>query len=183
VKVISWSTQGVGTDMTPDRIFAMIVGMEEGEAIEPVPTGWLTGLTMLGRRTKIWLLAAVIIGSNAITAWMLTRGPARPPLQLLPAYRTIAPEQAQRVIAEFAGNYETGRAAGDRRLQIAPDGTLHWALLGNDLKPGAVETLTATAAESKGRPVLVASNFGMIELKDPITLVYFGDTYRRTKAP
>jgi hypothetical protein len=75
--------------------------------------------------------------------------------------------------------YETGSNSGDRSLTITHDGRLKWVRFGAQRATAESYDLTAQAAESGGRAVLVASNSGMIELRDPITLVYFGDTYRR----
>jgi len=180
VKVISWSSQtGTGGEMTPDRIYAMIVGMESGDSARE-PAGALERfLGGVSPRSKVAILAVAILGSNAITAWFLTRPNAVPPRELLPEYRPVAADQAKRIFDEFAGEYESGVGDARRQLTIGHDGTLHWEKFGanetveEDVRP------TAQAAESHGHPVLVASNYGMIEAKDAISVVYFGDTYRR----
>ncbi|MBI4622477.1 MAG: hypothetical protein HY736_04545 [Verrucomicrobia bacterium] len=56
---------------------------------------------------------------------------------------------------------------------------MRWIRLGPDQTVAEDVTLTSQVADSRGQSVLVASNYGMIEMKDPITVAYFGDTYRR----
>jgi hypothetical protein len=178
VRVTSWSAQAGVENLTPERILAMIMGAEADTTQPPddASVGWWGGLSRGGR---IALLAIAIVGSNAATAWMLTR-PAPVPTSLLPEHRFVDRDRAQRMLAEFAGDFATGAAAGDRRLTIQPDGALRWITLGANGAAAEQTTLKARAAESRGHAVLVADNLGMIEMKDPITLVYFGDTYRRT---
>ena len=180
VRVTSWSSQQGGFDLTPNRILSMIMGMEEREDVgAPVLRGASDAGGKLSRRWRIALLALAALGANAVTAWMLMRPPPTPPPELFPEYRLVDAEGAARVLADFVGEFETGVDAGDRRLMIARDGTLRWTKLGPSQTVAEESTLTAQPAESRGHPVLVASNYGMIEMKDPITVVYFGDTYRR----
>ena len=178
VRVTSWSAQAGAENLTPERILAMILGAEADTA-EPPGAATGRGWSAWPRGGKIALLACAIVGSNATTAWMLTR-PAPVPTSLLPEHRFMEGERAKRVLAEFAGNYATGAAPGDRRLTIHPDGALQWTTLGANGAAAEQTTLQARAAESRGHSVLVADNLGLIEMKDPITLVYFGDPYRRT---
>jgi hypothetical protein len=178
VKVISWSTQGGGSGLSSERILAMIMGMEQEEG-SPNRGRRKTDADGGSRRWKIALLAVVVLGSNAVTAWMLTRPPPPPPPEILAEHKFVAPERGERILGQFAGNYETGTGDGDRRLTVGKDGAVRWTRLGPNQTVTEDFALTAKAAESRGQPVLVASNFGMIEMKDPITVVYFGDSYRR----
>lgn len=180
VRVTSWTTQEAGSGLTPNRILAMIMGTEAADESDGPASGAMgAAVGQLSRRWKIAVLAIAVAGTNGVTAWLLTRPPAPPPPELLPEYRVVAPEQAARLLANFAGDFETGGNPGDRRLTIRRDGTLRWVRLGPNQTMEEDLNLTSQAAESRGRPVLVASNYGMIEMKDPITIVYFGDTYRR----
>jgi len=178
VRVTSWTSNAGGSDLTPDRILALIMGTDEAEAAAIAVASVGSG-TSRRRGLKIALIVLAIVGTNGATAWMLTRPPPRLPASILPEYTIATPERAGRILGQFAGDYETGSAAGDRGLTVRPDGTLRWVQFGPDRSIVEETALTAQAAESGGRPVLVADNFGLIESADAITLVYFGDTYRR----
>jgi hypothetical protein len=180
VRVTSWSAKTGSADLTPERILALVMGHDaaEGEAA-PEREIRIVSFGGLSRRWALVVLALAILTTNGITAWLLTRPPPPIPASLLPPYELVSPEKAKRVFADYAGIYETGTGSGDRRLTILDDGRLKWVRFGPQQTEAESHDLTAQAAESGGRPVLVASNFGMIEMRDPITLVYFGDTYRR----
>jgi hypothetical protein len=179
VKVISWSTQTGGYDLTPDRILAMIMGMEAPEGAK-MTIAELSGTgTARHRALKIIGILLLILGTNSVTAWMLTRPPPPPPPEILPESTSVTAERAKRVLADYAGDYETRPGDGGRRLTVTKEGAVHWVLFGPNNTIADDEQLTSHAAESRGHPVLVVSNFGMIEMKDPITVTYFGDVYRR----
>ncbi|MEX2045351.1 MAG: hypothetical protein WD941_08360 [Opitutus sp.] len=179
VRVTSWSSNAGGLDLTPDRILSLIMGTDALEAATFAFEGHGGSGVARPRGVKISLLIIAILGSNAATAWMLTRPPPRLPTSVLAEFTLAGGEPAGRILADFAGDYETGAAEGDRGLRISPDGTLRWVRYGPNRTIVEETGLTARAAESNSRPVLVADNHGMIELKDAITVVYFGDTYRR----
>lgn len=181
VRVTSWSAKAGTAELTPERIFAMITGRDVEEVAAP-SGGRSVSFGGLSRNTALIVLVLAIVATNGITAWMLTRPPEPVPTSLLPAHTFVDAERARRVFADYAGVYETGAGAGDRSLTIAGDGRLKWIRFGPNRAVAESQELSARAAESRGRPVLVASNFGMIEAKDPLTIVYFGDTYRR-KSP
>lgn len=180
VRLTSWTSQQTGSDFSAGQIFAIVTGTEPpaeggGAAFEGVSAT----VGQLSQRWKVGLLAIVIAGVNAVTFWMLVRPPLPPPPELIPAYRLLQSEQSDRVLAEFAGDYETGGNPGDRRLSIRRDGGLRWVQFGTNRTVVDDVSLTTQVADSRGQSVLVASNHGMIEKKDPLTVVYFGDTYRR----
>src|SRR5205814_399039 len=128
---------------------------------------------------KVALLAVAVAVTNGITAWMLTKGPPRVPLSLLPEYTVVTDEPARRIFADYAGEYEMGGAAGDRALTIQPDGNLRWVTYGAGRAVAEEAAVKTQAAQSDGQPVMVAENLGMIAKVDPITITYFGDRYRR----
>jgi hypothetical protein len=177
VRVTSWSTQAGAENLTPDRILALIMGAEVEE--KPVAAANAGIFDRLPRSGKIALLAVAILGSNAVTAWMMTRPPPALPESILPAHRPIDAERAKRVLAEFAGDYAMGNSPGDRALTIGRDGKIRWVTLGAGGVVTEEHAIQAESAESRGHAVLVTDNFGMIEMKDAISVVYFGDTYRR----
>lgn len=181
ILVSSWSTRVTVGKPSPRQIVAMIMGYEEAAADFLPGQVENTKSASLARRWKLLLLALAVAGSNGVTAWYLTRPLAPPPRELFPEYRLLAPEQAGRVLSEFVGGYETGTGEGDRELTISPDGSVRWIVWGTGRSISEETPLRAQAAESNGHLVLVTDNFGMIELKDPGTVVYFRDTYRRQK--
>ena len=175
VRFTSWSLRTGGSDLTPAQIIAAITGEPLDERAGAGASGGSGGKPG-SRVAKVALLAAVILGSNGATAWMLMRPPPEP---MLPPYRLLDPEPAQRLFERVAGTYETGGTEGDRRLVIGRDGAVHWGKFGTN---GALvdDTLfTATAAESKGQPALFTTGHALIEIRDPVTVVFYGDTFKR----
>ncbi len=171
VRLSSWSLRTGGNNLTPQQIFAAITGAEETEIGDSTPaTGGIRK-----RHLKIVGLIVAILGSNAITAWTLTR----PPADFLPKYRLLAEEPGKRLLADVAGSYATGAEDGDYTLNIAPDGAVRWATLGEKGVVSEETRLTARPAESKGKPVLITSNRGVIEVRDNITLSFYRDIYHR----
>ncbi len=175
VRFSSWSVRSGGGDLTPAQILALIAGTDEAAA---APAGATAGAGDKRRRRRIWLIAFIaggVLGSNGLTAWMLTR----PAPDLLPVHRLLEPDPAQRLLERAAGVYETGQTDGDRRLNLRRDGTVQWFLLGEGKMVVEETTLSTVAAEAGGQPALLAGNRTMIEVRNAATLVYFGDTYRR----
>lgn len=175
VRFTSWSLRTGGSDLTPAQILAAITGEPLDERAGTGAAGG-SGGKRISRVAKVALLAAVILGSNSVTAWMMMRPP---PELLLPPYRLLDPEPAQRLFERVAGTYETGTTEGDRRLTIARDGVVHWGKFGTDGTLIEDTLFTAKAAESKGQPALFTTGHALIEIKDPVTVVFYGDTFRR----
>lgn len=177
VRFSSWSTRAGNSDPSPEEIVAAITGTDVA-AMQGVATAELVGALRCPRRgLAIGLLAAAILASNGITAWMLTR----PPPDLLPEYRLLDADAANRLLSDTAGIYETGAAQGDRRLRLERDGRVRWEKLGDNRAIEEQTDLTAQAAQSAGHPALLTSARALIDIKDPSTLVYYGDTYRRAR--
>lgn len=172
IRFTSWSLRTGGSDLTPQQILAAITGSDEGRGGAPVAAGGRSGFP---RGLKIALIAAAILGSNALTAWMLTR----PPPDLMPKYRLLADEPATRLLAGAAGDYATGAEDGDYALQIFPDGKVRWVTFGEKGAVAEETLLTAQAAESRGKPALVTSNRGLIEIRDQVTVAFYRDVYQR----
>src|SRR5207253_507353 len=70
---------------------------------------------------KIAVLAAVIVGSNAITFFMATR----PPKTLLPPFRVMEDGPAERLLAGAAGDYVMS-PPGERGMTIKKDSAVRW---------------------------------------------------------
>jgi len=60
-------------------------------------------------------------------------------------------------------------------------GRVRWEEFGDNRAIRGGADLTAQAAPSAGHPALLTSARALIEIKDPSTVVYYGDTYRRTR--
>lgn len=178
VRFSSWSTRAGNADPSPGEIMATITGTEVAEGAGAGAAELVSALRRPRRRgLAIGLLAAAILASNGITAWMLTR----PPADMLPEYRLLDPDAAKRLLIDAAGTYETGAAQGDRRLRLERDGRVRWEKFGDNRTIEEGSDLTSQAAQSAGHPALLTSARALIEIKDSSTLVYYGDTYRRTR--
>ena len=178
VRFSSWSVRAGGCDLTPTEILAAITGITEIPATTN-GTASRGGAAKPRRAGLIGLLAAGIIGSNAITAWVLTSRTVELPRELRPIYRLLDPTAGKRVWERAAGVYETGQTDGDRRLTVRLDGTILCTQLGPRNTIVEETPMTAVAAESGGKPALLTNNRLLIEIRDPQTVIYLGDTYRR----
>jgi hypothetical protein len=127
------------------------------------------------RRVKIAVLTTLIIGFNAVTAWLLLR-PAPSPV---PHYNLLAETESHALLTKVTGEYETGVREGDRRLLIDPDGTLHLAKFGKNRVLTEEKTKTARGAIVDGRAALLTSDPAVLDLKDADTVVLYGTPYRR----
>ena len=180
LRFVSWSSpKSSVVEPTVDEIIAIICGeIEEGagrrEAGAPA-AGAGGGLMGWKRILAIAGLVVLVVGVNAFTVMR----DKRPPGNFLPPYRLLEPEPAGRLLTSVAGNYETGRAAGDRRLQISRDGAVRWIKFGADRAVAEEKTFTVQAAESNGAKALLTSRKSLIRIKDASSLVLFGDTYVR----
>lgn len=141
---------------------------EKEEAGGGILKGWM-------RVAAIYVLVVVILGVNVFTIM----NDRKPPGNFLPAHRLVEAEPATRLLTDVAGNYETGRAPGDRRLQINRDGSVRWIKFGPANKVVEEKTFTVKAAEANGTKALLTNKQSMISIKDPSTVILFGDTYVR----
>lgn len=129
------------------------------------------------RRTKIAIMAVLILGFNAATAWMLLR----PAPSLTPSYELMVETDSRTLLIKSAGDYHTGKEPGDRRLTINPDGMLRFAKYGPAQSLLEPRDRPANGATVAGKPVLITSgkNPVIVEIRDPDTVVCSGTTYRR----
>jgi hypothetical protein len=174
VKFTSWALRAGGTELTPQQMIAAITGEPLDE--RGMVAGGSTSKSRLPKGVKVALLAVVIVGSNAVTAWVATK----PPMTLLPPYRLMDEAPAQRLLTTVAGDYETGKEPGDRALSIKKNGAVRWTKLGPDRAIEEDETFATKPVQvgPNATPGLLADK-AVIEVKDPITVVFYGDTYRR----
>lgn len=182
---VSWSSsKRPGGQMTPARIIAAITGEEdeEEEVVAPRGGGGAARRSGGGRASEgkstmtIAALVVAIIAVNSFTVWFMLQ-PAR---TNLPKFTLMQPGPAERLMSEVAGFYETGGSAGDRRIEIKKDGVVNRVKFGAARTPISPQTFTVLAAESGGKPALVApTKKTLITVKDQLSIVLYGDTYQR----
>jgi hypothetical protein len=170
---VSWSSSHKGGEYSAARIHAIITGEEAHEharqhTVAAEPDGFRS------KATTVLLVFAIVL-VNTFTVWFVTR----PKKTLLPAYTLLAPEPAERVLTNVAGVYETGTAPGDRHLEIRKDGVARRYKFAAERAPVEKQEFTVKPAETAGKPALLTSRRTMITIKDPISVVLYGDTYQR----
>ncbi|MBI2516215.1 MAG: hypothetical protein HYV95_04805 [Opitutae bacterium] len=188
--LVGWETSMRGEEHTVGFILSTITGTMEliksTPKVEPVhhtaPATHVHAPPAAGfhlpRWGKIGLLAALIIGLNVFTAWMLFR----PPTSTVPAHTLLPETESRALLAKVAGEYETGNHEGDRRLIIDVDGTLHLAKFGAQRNLTEERTKTARPALVDGRASLITSDPSVLVIKDADTVVLYRTTYRRHRS-
>jgi len=174
---ISWSSSvKAGGKTTPAQIFDAISGANNQVENASSGGGVIMGLGGgLLAKMNVGMLAVAIIAVNSFTFWFMSR----PPKTLLPKFTVMQPEPAERFLADVAGVYETGGSSGDRRLEIRKDGAVERIKFGEHRVASQKQTYTVKAVEAGGKPALVTDRKSIITIKDPQSIVLFGDTYRR----
>ncbi len=176
LKLVSWAKAAAGGDLSAQQIAAIIVGEAEVTASSRAGAKEVTGAPGRFRHyVTMTTLVVAIIGCNMFTVWILTR----PPKGLLPKYKLLDREPAERLLASAAGEYVTGEKPGDRRLNIRRDGVALWGKFGPDRAVTKETNFTLKGAETAGQPALLTSKRALITIKDSVTVVLHGDTYRR----
>lgn len=187
--LVGWETTLRGEDHSVPYIVTTIGGgVAEVTRMDPVKVERVSSASPLGadaktatanksRRLKITIMAALILGFNGATAWMLLK----PAPSLTPAYELMAETDSRPLLIKAAGDYHTGNHPGDRRLTIGPDGTLTFSKYG----PGQVllesRVRAGSGATVAGKPVIITSdkNPAIVEIKDMDTVVSTNTTYKR----
>jgi hypothetical protein len=181
LQFVSWSSQHKAGEYSAERIFAIVTGQDFVETASSGPTAgggggpdWLHGKAMM-----IALIVA-IIGVNAFTLWFVTR----PKRTLVPKYTLLAPEPAERLLANIAGFYETGGSPGDRRLEIDKSGKVHRYKFAAERTLTDPQLFNVQGADAQGKPALLlltSSKRTLITVADPLTVVLYGDKYKRVQ--
>jgi hypothetical protein len=79
-----------------------------------------------------------------------------------------------------AGTYATGDQPGDRVIIVTSDGKVRFIEIG--VRSGLAEsTDTYRPGRHDSKPCLATGDSGVVDILNPDTLVYYRDTYRRTK--
>lgn len=176
---ISWSsTTKVGGVISPAQIIAAVSGEEPEKVVyaSSPATSSGSGGASLGSLTPkfnmIMMIVAIVL-VNTFTIWFVTR----PTKTLAPKFTLLAPEPAERLLSDVAGVYET--RGGERRLEIARNGGVQRIKFGKERAVAQKQSYTVQAALAAGQNALVTDRKSLITIKDPSTIVLFGDTYQR----
>ena len=127
------------------------------------------------RWAKVTGLLLAILAINCTSVWMLIK----PPPDLLSEFELLPAGASHELLASLAGDYETGTREGNRRLTILPDGALQLSKYGQKRAVLEENTKTARGALTSGKPALLTDDPYLLEIKDPNTVVLYGDTYKR----
>ena len=178
---ISWSSSVRGTGaMTPAQVIGTILG-EDTDDDEPVMAA-ASRSAGSGRRFSfsptIAMYVVAIIGINSFTVWFLTR----PPRTHLPSYTLLEAAPGERLLTEVAGTYET-TGPGERRIEIRKDGSVHRFKYTAQRKIVQNQEFKVQPAHAAGQPALLTDRKSLITIKDPTSVVLYGDTYRRVAQP
>jgi hypothetical protein len=173
LQLVSWSSRHKGGEYSAARIYSVITGEETADAAraraEGGGGGWLQG------KAAMVMLVVAILAVNTFTLWFVMR----PRKTLLPKYTLLPAEPAARLLADVAGAYETGASTGDRRIEIDKTGAVQRYKFGPERTPVVKQTFTVQAADAQGKPALLTSRKALITIKDPLTVMLYGDKYQR----
>lgn len=179
--LVSWSSAHKGGTATTAEIIAAVTEQEpekptatRHESRPPLKPMKRPPSAAREKMTMIALALAIVL-VNSFTIWILTR----PPRSVVGKVRLLAPESAERLLADVAGAYETGKGDGDRRLDIRRDGSAQRTKFGAAGTVKDMQNFTVQGAESAGKRVLLTSRKSLITVKDSLSVVMFGDTYTR----
>jgi hypothetical protein len=178
--LVSWSKAHKGGVVTPQAVLDAVCGAEAEEGAAPArAAGPSRAAKGSGRsaESKLTLagLTLAILAVNAFTVWFVTR----PPRTLAEAYKLLPAAEGEVVLQMVAGKYETGQKAGDRRLEIAKDGAVERIKLGTGGAPRDKQNYTTKPAETDGKKALLTNRKTLIKVKDPTSVVLYGDTYTK----
>lgn len=125
---------------------------------------------------KAAILLAFILALNAYTVWRIAR-PEAP--QLLPEYQLLPADESGRILRETAGEYQTGRKAGDRVLFLSANGYLRLGTYGpaDEIREETVQF--ARGAKLGDKTYLLTNEQVPFEVKPNGTLELFGTVYKR----
>ncbi len=174
---VSWSSaKSRGGNPTADQIFSIITGEEvEDDATPVAAAGKGGGKSGVWRWVAGSALVVAVLGINFYSVWNYRK----PPGNLLPTFKILEPGPAKRTLEKMAGNYETGEAPGDRRLEIKPDGRASWIKFGPERSAVERREFTVQGAQTGGQDAFYTSRKSLIKVKDPTSLLLFGDLYLR----
>ena len=146
------------------------------DAAEATPARAVEKKSASHRATAFGILAAGL-ALNGYTLYSVTYVDsvrAKPSVKLVSEPAELA--QRER---ELSGLFATGDQRGDRTIRIAPGGRIAFAKLGAKGGPGnGIDTFRV--GHRGTRLCLATEGSGVIDVMNADTLVYYGDTYKRT---
>lgn len=170
-------------ELTAPEIVAQLLGEEPAGTPADTGTGAAEGAPPAPRQPPAnrGIAAAILAAGLAVNAYTVysafnteTVNP-RPAVTLV----TDATEAGNR-LREIAGTYATGSQPGDRVIEIRADGTALFSALGaKGVRNYGSETFKL--GKQGGKFALALRDAGLIEIQNLDTVVYYRDTYRRTK--
>ena len=179
LRFVSWETKAGGVGLTVDQIIAR-VNLSAPRA-EPAPKrparvkATPEAPEKIPRWLKVSVLIFAIVAINCTTVWMLLK----PPPDLLSEFELLPEAASHELLAQFAGDYETGSREGDRHLTIQSDGALQILKYSHQHQLVPENAKTARGALTSGKPAMLTNDPYLLEIKDPNTVVLYGDTYKR----
>jgi len=148
---------------------------ERPASASPVPTPALEDTGRIPRWVKVAVMAVIIVACNGTAAWLLLR----PPTVIAPRYTLLTPAEAAGLLARAAGEYRTGSTEGDRRIVVDPAGTVQIAKFGPNQSVIQAITKPVRGATVDDQPALVTGDPAAIIVKDPDTIMLYGNVYKR----
>lgn len=180
LRFVSWETKAGGVGLNVDQIIARVslsAPRAEPAPLRPVRihTPSAGAPEKIPRWLKVSLLVAAIVAINGTSVWMLLK----PPPDLLSEFELLPAGASHELLAMYAGDYATGAREGDRLLTIQPDGAIQLSKYGQQRNVVQEGVKTVRGALTSGKPALLTNDPYLLEIKDPNTVVLYGDTYKR----
>lgn len=179
LRFVSWETKAGGVGLNVDQIIARVNFSAPRSEPSPLRPARIYQAEATPEKFPRWLkvtgLIVAIIAINCTTVWMLIK----PPPDLLAEFELLPSSASGDLLAMVAGEYETGTREGDRRITIKPDGALQLSKYGQKRAVIEGNTKTVRGALTSGQPALLTDDPYLLQIKDPNTVVLYGDTYKR----
>lgn len=179
LRFVSWETKTGGVGLNVDQIIARVCFSAPRSEPVPIRPARIHAPVEAPERIPRWLkvtgLIAAIVAINCTSVWMLLK----PPPDLLSEFELLPAAASQELLTMVAGDYETGAREGDRRLTIQADGAIQLSKYGQKRLVVEENTKTVRGALTSGKPALLTDDPYLLEIKDPNTVVLYGDTYKR----
>lgn len=159
----------------PDKLLASepVQAYERPSSAAPMPVDGET--TARKPWLKVAVLLALIVVCFGTGVWMLVK----PPRNFAPKADGLPAADSAALLARLAGEYRTGTAEGDRRLLLGADGTLRLAKYGPAQAIAEEAMRTVRGATQNGQTALTTPDPYVILVREPDSLVLFGQTYKR----
>ena len=179
LRFVSWETKAGGVGLTVEQIIARVHLSAPRAEPAPMRPARMHAPAAAPEKIPRWLkvsgLITAILVINCTTVWMLLK----PPPDLLSEFELLPTGASHELLTMVAGDYETGAREGDRRLTIQPDGALQLSKYGQKRAVVEENAKTVRGALTSGKPALLTDDPYLLEIKDPNTIVLYGDTYKR----